>query len=119
MSDADIHKFHVNIQLLEEKLEPEEHQKAVLESLNKAAGLGVSQRRRKPKRRKGPNPLSVKRSQKAFMKDKVIKGGVVSRSKVDYIIGYINVCFEAFSLLVWKLCFRDRPMGTATRSVIN
>ena len=71
------------MQLLEAKLEPEEHQKAVLESLNKAAGLGVSQRRQKPKRRKGPNPLSIKRSQKAFVRDRVIEGGVVSRSKVN------------------------------------
>ena len=64
-------------------MEPEEHQKAVLESLKKAVGLGVSLRGRKPKRRKGPNPLSVKRSQRAFVKDRVIEGGVVSRSKVS------------------------------------
>ena len=70
------------MQLLEARLEPEEHQKAVIETLNKAAGLEGTQRKRKPRRRKGPNPLSVKKSQKRFVGDRVIRGGVVSRSKV-------------------------------------
>ena len=70
------------IQLLEAKLEPVEHQKAVIESLNDAAGLSTSQRKRKPRRKKGPNPLSVKRSKRHFVRDKAVQGGVVSRSKV-------------------------------------
>ena len=71
-----------NFQLLEAKLEPEEHQKTVIDSLNKAAGLDRAQRKRKPRRRKGPNPLSVKKSQRSFVRDRVVQGGVVSRSKV-------------------------------------
>lgn len=59
-----------------------EHERAVIESLNEAAGLGTAQKKRKPRRRKGSNPLSVKRSQKAFVSDRVIEGGLVSRSKV-------------------------------------
>ena len=43
--------------------------------------LGIDQRKRKPRRRKGPNPLSVNKS---FIRDRVpvVEGGVVSRSKV-------------------------------------
>ena len=83
-----LHHILCNLQLLEAKLEPEEHQKAVIESLNKAAGMDRAQRKRKPRRRKGPNPLSVKKSQRSFIGDRVVEGGVVSRSKV----GTLSLC---------------------------
>ena len=90
------------MQLLEAKLEPEEHQKAVIESLNEAAGLTASQRRRKPRRKKGPNPLAVKRSKRRFVTDGVVKGGVVSRSKVHFCVYVILYSwYNVFLQEVW------------------
>ena len=96
------------MQLLEAKLEPEEHQKEVIESLNKAAGLETTQRKRKPKRRKGPNPLSVKRSKKPFGRNRATEGGVVNKSKVGkamYLYTIVSVCNSVLTVLisVWAM----------------
>lgn len=66
--------------------------------MNKAAGLeSKAHRKRKPKKRKGPNPLSVKKSQRSFVRDKVIGGGVVSRSKV----GGVHFVVAGVYILYW------------------
>ena len=63
-------------------MKPSEYEQSVIDSLNSSAPQKPEGKKRKRKRPKGPNPLSVKKSQKFVVQDKSVPGGIVSRSKV-------------------------------------
>jgi U3 small nucleolar RNA-associated protein 23 len=63
------------------KVQPTEHEQSVITALNSASGITETRRKRK-KKPKGPNPLSVKKSRKVRGGGvSIITGGVASQTK--------------------------------------
>ena len=71
------------LQVCSSKVRPTAHEQSVISALDSASGgPDVSQLKRRRKKPKGPNPLSVKRSRKVFSGSISSSGGGVSQSKV-------------------------------------
>ncbi len=71
-----------NAQLSAAKVNPSKHEKSVIESLDSLMKHQSTVRRKRKKRAKGPNPLSVKASYKFSAKSKEVAAGIVTKSKV-------------------------------------
>ena len=75
--------FHPSsLKLLTAKVNPTEYEQSVIDTLNAEAAPTKEAKKRRRKRAKGPNPLSVKKS-KTLHVMKPISTGVVSKSKVS------------------------------------
>lgn len=72
------------LQVCSSKVQPTAHEQSVISALNSTSGGpdGSQLKKRKRKKPKGPNPLSVKRSRKVFSGSRDSSGGGVSQSKV-------------------------------------
>ena len=64
------------------RVKPTEYEQSVIDTLNAGAPQQPGPKKRRRKRAKGPNPLSVKKSRKFSLLGGRSAGGVVSKSKV-------------------------------------
>ena len=77
------------------KVQPTEHEKAVISALDSASGLtreGGLGKRRGRKRPRGPNPLSVKKGRRKFVTSQPLPGSVSSQSKVTTYYSRLHLC---------------------------
>lgn len=72
------------LQVCSSKVQPTDHEQSVISALNSASGSSdVNRLRKKRKKPKGPNPLSVKKSRKVLGVSRGPSGGGMSQSKVS------------------------------------
>ena len=88
-----------NMQIASKKAAPSSYENSVLSKLNARLPQPPEVKKNRNKRRKGPNPLSRKKSTKLCVKDNVYPAGVASRSKVSVSLGFVNKMLSA-SVLV-------------------
>ena len=68
------------------KVNPTEYEQSVIAALNADASPNVETKKRQRKKAKGPNPLSVQKRKKLGVSQTPVSAGVVSKSKVSYMV---------------------------------
>ena len=90
------------MQIASDKAAPSSYESSVISKLNARLPQAPEVKKKKTKRRKGPNPLSVKKSTKFRLRDDVVPAGVVSRSKVS--LPCLTCTQSTFSFCSCYLC---------------